>query len=95
MYCPFQKVEKLIQFVRQNISSYTSPIWLCPVLQAPQPFSPNGMNSFKSSNAGTILVDVGIYGRLIDNLGHVYTRHLDIWAMKNDARKMVSAKLKA
>lgn len=62
-------------------------MWICPVLRPTttlQPFSPHGVSSSQ------LMVDIGIYGRVPDNRAWQYTRQLDLWAIQNQARKMVS-----
>ena len=53
------------------------------------PASPAHASSSASSREGVLMVDVGIYGRVTDKRGEQYTRLLDVWAVRNNARKMV------
>lgn len=79
-----------MSYVRKNIPIST-PLWLCPVKGLRreihyQPFSPHGIYK----NKDELYIDVGIYGRVIDQGGWKYTRLLDEWTFHHPARKMVS-----
>ena len=81
------KTKEVIDIIRQNITAFSTPLWLCPAKRIhrdiPQPFSPI------HPSIDDILIDVGIYGRLDDRKAAMYTRQLDIWSLRNNARKMV------
>lgn len=83
------KTKELIDIIRRNITAFSTPLWLCPVKRVhadiPQPFSP-----IHPRINNDILIDVGIYGRVDDRKAAMYTRQLDVWSLRNNARKMVS-----
>eukprot|EP01038_Epipyxis_sp_PR26KG_P010981 gene10981-14749_t len=88
IYVPLSKTESLVKFTRNNIP-ITTPLWLCPVLKSnsKQILSPHYIEFDEKKEK--YLVDVGIYGRVDDNNGNLYTRLLDVWSLLNSCRKML------
>lgn len=92
LFVPMNKTKDLIDIIRRNMTAFSTPLWLCPARRVhtdiPQPFSPIHPRN------DDILIDVGIYGRVDDSNAAAYTRQLDIWTLRNYARKMVGTEIK-
>lgn len=83
-YMPASNASSLAGFVRNRIP-ISVPLWYCPVkrVYADQPLSPSG------TIQDSLIINVGIWGRVGDNRGHEYTRML-INAVRNfGGRKML------
>lgn len=45
----------------------------------------------RTTYSSPLMLDFGIYGRVDDGRGKEYSRFLDLWTLRNGARKMVSS----
>ena len=80
---PIRSAATLVQEVRSKVPINT-PIWLCPVKPSPaaQLLSPHG-------HVKSLVVNVGIYGRVCDGRGSFYTKFLEAQIAKLGGRKML------
>lgn len=80
-------VEALVNEVRFGQFTISTPIWFCP-MRAPQryqPLSPHGHRGGED----LILVDVGLYGRILGHRGIAAAKHYECWGSAHRARKML------
>jgi len=86
VYVPIDEVSPFLTLIRSSVP-LTTPLWLCPVRRVPprrtQPFSPHG-------HTPSLLVDVGVYGRVSDAAAERHSSLLEQWALTHNSRKMVN-----
>jgi hypothetical protein len=82
VYTPANSVLDLVAYLRFS-TPLTTPVWLCPIAPplSRQLLSPHGQ-------ASSLLINVGIYGRVSDNKGEACMRRLEKWILREkDAKK--------
>lgn len=92
-YIPPAFVNSFLSWVHASIPIST-PIWLCPVLSNDnQPFTPSYVKPQMQgmSPSPTVMINCGIYGRVSDGRGALYTQQLESMCNKVGGRKMLYA----
>ncbi|KAL3925925.1 MAG: hypothetical protein SGILL_000068 [Bacillariaceae sp.] len=89
-YIPPSIVNAFLSWVQSTIPIST-PIWLCPVkTNNNQPFTPSYKKASPNSSC-SVMLNVGVYGRVSDGRGAEYTQHLETKCSEVGGRKMLYA----
>lgn len=100
IYVAPEKVPGLVALVRGGETgeaatrpfNLNTPIWLCPMRAParPQPLSPHGQFGGERDAQGRplVLIDVGLYGRVLDFRAAEAAQFLERWGLRNNSRKM-------
>lgn len=80
LYVPPENASEAVLWIRSNVSTLSTPIWLCPVRSnSNQLFTPNYIHGGRQNglNNNKVLINCAVYGRVSDGNGRAYTRQLE------------------